>query len=65
LEQAPEPRLVEKEDLQQPMRNDNGKEFLKKIFEEEPICNVIHQHPRLRTKAMMKRKSKAPIEEHV
>jgi regulatory protein YycH of two-component signal transduction system YycFG len=65
LEQAPEPRLVEKEELQQPMKKDNGKEFLKKIFEEELVCSVIHQRPRLRTKAMMKRKSKAPIEEHV
>jgi hypothetical protein len=61
LEQAPKPRLVEKEELQQPMRKDNGKEFLKKIFEKEVVCSVIHQCPRLRTKAMMKRKSKAPI----
>jgi hypothetical protein len=47
------------------MNKDNGEEFLQELFEEEPICSVIHQHPRLRTKAMMKQKNKVLVEEQV
>jgi hypothetical protein len=36
------------------MNKNNGKKFLQKFFEEEPVCSVIHERPRLRTKAMMK-----------
>jgi hypothetical protein len=47
---------VEKEKLQQPMNKDNVKEFFQELFGEEPICSVIPQCPRLRTKDMMKMK---------
>ncbi len=41
LEQAPTPRLVEEEELQQHVSKDNGKEFIQELFEKEPMCNVI------------------------
>jgi hypothetical protein len=44
--------------------NDSGKEFFHKLFE-ELVCNVIHKHPRSKTKTVMKRKGKAPLEEYV
>ncbi len=47
---------MEKEELQQPMNKDNVKEFFQELFGEEPICSVIPQCPRLRTKDMMKMK---------
>ncbi len=40
LEQVFAPRLVEGEELQQPMSKDNREEFFQELFEEEPICNV-------------------------
>jgi len=48
---------VEEKELQQPMNS--GEEFLQKFFKEGPICNIILQHPRLKTKTMMKHKGKA------
>jgi hypothetical protein len=45
------------------VNKDNGEEFFQELFEEEPICIVIPQCPRSITKAMMKQKGKAPIEE--
>jgi hypothetical protein len=44
---------VEEVKLQQPMSKDSGKKFLQEFFEEKPICSVIPQCPRLKTKAMM------------
>jgi hypothetical protein len=44
---------------------DNEKEFLQKLFEEEPICSVILQCPRSKTKAMIKQKNKAHVEKQV
>ncbi len=64
LEQDHEPRPMEEGELQQPMSNDNGEEFFQELFE-EPICSVIHQCPRLRTKATMKRKGKVHVKEQV
>jgi hypothetical protein len=54
LEQAPKPRFMEEVKLQQLANKDSGEEFIQKVFEEEPICNVIPQCPRSRTKTMMK-----------
>ncbi len=52
---------MEEKELQQPMNS--GEKFLQIFFKEGPICNIILQHPRLKTKTVMKRKGKAPIEE--
>jgi hypothetical protein len=41
---------------------DSKEEFLQEFFGEEHVCSVIPQHPRLRTKTLIKRKGKVPIE---
>jgi hypothetical protein len=51
---------VEEEKLQQHVNKDNGKELFQKLFE-KLVCNVIPQHPRSKTKTMIKQKGKAPI----
>jgi hypothetical protein len=51
--------------MQQLVSKDSGKEFLQELFEKKHVCNIIPQCPRSRTKAMMKRKGKAPIEKQV
>jgi hypothetical protein len=50
---------VEEEELQQPMSN--GEEFLQELFEERLVCSIIPQHPRSRTKTMMKQKGKVHV----
>ncbi len=52
--QAPKLRFMEEVKLQQLVNKDGGKEFIQESFEEEPICNVILQCPRSRTKITMK-----------
>jgi len=49
---------MEEKELQQHVSKDNEEEFLQKLFEEEPICSVILQCPRSKTKVMMKQKAK-------
>ncbi len=59
--QAFESRHVEEEvELQQPLSKDSGEEFLQEL-----VCSVILECQQLRTKTMMKRKRKMPIEEKV
>jgi hypothetical protein len=43
----------------------SGEEFLRELFEEGPVSNIILQHPRSRTRTMMKQKGKAHVKEHV
>jgi hypothetical protein len=43
----------------------NGKIFFQKLFEDGPISSIIPQHPRSRTRIMMKQKGKTPIEKQV
>jgi hypothetical protein len=43
----------------------NGEEFFKYLFEEKIVYNIILQHPRLKTKTMMKQKGKASTKELV
>jgi hypothetical protein len=43
------------------MSKNNGEEFIQELFE-ELIYSIILPCPRSRTKAMMKKKGKAPIE---
>ncbi len=43
----------------------NGEEFLQELCKEGPACNIIRQCLRSRMKAMMKRKGKVFVEEHV
>jgi hypothetical protein len=43
----------------------SGEEFLQELFEEGPVSNIILQHPRSRTRTMMKQKGKAHVKKHV
>ncbi len=57
-------RPMEEEELQQlvveePMSNEE--EFLQELFEERPVCSIIPQRPRSRTKTMMKQKGKVHV----
>ncbi len=65
VEEQPQPilalRLVEEKKLQQHVTS--GEEFLQEFFEERHVSNIILQHPRSKTKTMVKQKGKAPIEE--
>ncbi len=56
---------MEKEELQQLVSKDSGEEFFQELFEEEPICSIILQRPRSKTRTMMKQKGKAPTKEEV
>jgi len=53
-------RLVEEKKLQHVT---NGEKFLQEFFEKTHVSNIILQHPRSKTKTMVKQKGKAPIEE--
>jgi hypothetical protein len=54
-------RLVEEKKLQQHVTS--GEKFLQEFFEKTHVSNIILQHPRSKTKTMVKQKGKAPIEE--
>jgi hypothetical protein len=68
-EQAPKAlelgHVEEEVELQQLENKNIGKEIFQDHFKEKPICDVILQRLRSRTKAMMKIKGKALIEKHV
>jgi hypothetical protein len=65
VEEQPQPilasRFVEKKKLQQHVTN--GEEFFQEFIKEKHFSNIILQHPRSKTRTMVKRKNKVPIKE--
>jgi hypothetical protein len=65
VEKQPQPvpalKHVEAKKLQRLVSN--REEFLQELFEERPISSIIPQHPRSKTRTMMKQKGKALIKE--